>query len=134
MKKKEDLRGINESFINQGAQDVKNEDVQKVVDMANTITEKVLKSDSFKRLANDVKLLISMVKDYWSGNYTDVPYRIIAAVVFALLYVLSPIDVIPDLLPVIGMTDDALVVALCLVITEKDILKYNQWKEEQEVS
>jgi len=134
MKTKEKLVRINEDFINQGAQRVNVEDVQKVVDMANTITEKVLKSDSFKRLAKDVKMLISMVKDYWSGIYTDIPFRIIAAVVFALLYVLSPIDVIPDLLPVIGMTDDALVVALCLVITEKDILKYSKWKENQEVN
>ena len=41
-----------------------------------------------------------------------VPRRAKLAVVFAGLYVLSPIDLIPEFLPVIGPLDDAVVVAL----------------------
>jgi uncharacterized membrane protein YkvA (DUF1232 family) len=36
------------------------------------------------------------------------------AVAFAVLWVLSPIDLIPEFLPVIGPLDDVVVVALCL--------------------
>lgn len=43
-----------------------------------------------------------------------VPLRAKAAVGFAALWVLSPIDLIPEFLPVIGPLDDVVVVALAL--------------------
>lgn len=43
-----------------------------------------------------------------------VPRRAKIAVVFAALWVLSPIDLIPEFLPVIGPLDDVIVVALVL--------------------
>ena len=43
-----------------------------------------------------------------------VPARAKAAVAFAALWVLSPIDLIPEFLPVIGPLDDIVVVALAL--------------------
>ena len=42
------------------------------------------------------------------------PRRVKAAVAFAGLWVLSPIDLIPEFLPVIGPLDDIVVVALAL--------------------
>ena len=44
----------------------------------------------------------------------QVPTRVRVAVVFAGLWVASPVDLIPEFLPVIGPLDDALVVALVL--------------------
>lgn len=43
-----------------------------------------------------------------------VPRRVKFAVAFAVLWVLSPIDLIPEFLPVIGPLDDVVVVALVL--------------------
>jgi uncharacterized membrane protein YkvA (DUF1232 family) len=43
-----------------------------------------------------------------------VPRRAKLAVAFAGLWVLSPIDLIPEFLPVIGLLDDVVVVALAL--------------------
>jgi uncharacterized membrane protein YkvA (DUF1232 family) len=43
-----------------------------------------------------------------------VPRRVKIAVAFAALWVLSPIDLIPEFLPVIGPLDDIVVVALAL--------------------
>src|SRR4051794_14237075 len=43
-----------------------------------------------------------------------VPKRAKVAVAFAALWVLSPIDLIPEFLPVIGPLDDIIVVALAL--------------------
>jgi uncharacterized membrane protein YkvA (DUF1232 family) len=47
-------------------------------------------------------------------GHPSVPKSAKAAVVFALLWVLSPIDLIPEFIPVIGPLDDVVVVALCL--------------------
>jgi uncharacterized membrane protein YkvA (DUF1232 family) len=45
---------------------------------------------------------------------TRVPGRVKAVLAFALLWVISPIDLIPEFLPVIGPLDDVVVVALAL--------------------
>ncbi|MDP2864016.1 MAG: YkvA family protein [Desulfobacterales bacterium] len=125
------LSGINEDFIKKGAASVNAEDVKKVMDKAEDITEKVIKSGPLQRFIKDVALLISMVKDHWAGVYRRLPWWVIAAVVFALLYILSPIDLIPDFIPFIGLLDDALVMGLCLALIEQDLLKYQEWKEAQ---
>lgn len=44
---------------------------------------------------------------------------------------LSPIDLIPDFIPVVGYVDDALVVAACLAMVESDLEIYKEWKKQQ---
>ncbi len=44
--------------------------------------------------------------------------------VVALVYVLSPIDIIPDVVPLVGQTDDAAVVLLEI------IKRYSEYKRE----
>ena len=125
------LGSIDKDFIRKGSATVNSEDVKKVLDQANEITDKVVKSGPLQRFLKDVALLISMLKDYWSGAYREIPWWVIASVVFTLLYVLSPIDLIPDFIPVIGLMDDVLVITICLMMIEQDLLKYQEWKEAQ---
>jgi len=51
----------------------------------------------------------------------DVPRRAKAALVLAGLWVLSPIDLIPEFLPVIGPLDDVVVVALALRYSARQV-------------
>lgn len=122
------FKSINAGFINKGAAGIGVDDVRKVVDREDDIKFKVFGSDLLQRFYDDVMLLVAMTKDYWNGAYRKVPWWVISSVVFALLYVLNPFDLIPDILPVLGLTDDAAILALCLTMTEKDILKYQDWK------
>lgn len=87
-----------------------------------------------ERYAKDLLLLMSLVKDYYKGNYRDIPYKTISAAVVGLLYVLNPIDLIPDFIPFIGQIDDALVLKFCLKLMEKDLRKYKTWKDKQTAS
>ena len=50
--------------------------------------------------------MFSMLRDYWNGSYRDIPWKSIAAVAGALLYVMNPLDFIPDLIVGIGFVDD----------------------------
>ena len=70
-----------------------------------------------------------MIKSYVKKEYTDVPIGTIIAVISALTYVISPIDLIPDSIPVLGYFDDAAVVAACWKLVESDIEEYTQWRE-----
>ena len=114
--------------LEKGARNVSDEDVTNVVNRADEIEGKFRTKGPLKRFIDDVKLMISLVKDYANGNYREIPYWTIAAVVAALIYVISPVDLIPDFIPVIGYVDDAAVVSVCLLLVEQDLVKYREWK------
>ena len=80
----------------------------------------------------DVCDIFSLLKDRVEGRYLETPWRVIAALVGALLYVLSPLDVISDFIPVAGFLDDAAVFAAGVTFAGKDLEKYRAWKREQE--
>lgn len=75
-----------------------------------------------------VPVFISLVKNNIWGEYKDIPYGTIIAVVGVLLYLLSPVDVIPDILPGVGLLDDAAVLTACYNLFKDDIDEYKEWK------
>ncbi|MBU2872668.1 YkvA family protein [Marinobacter salexigens] len=107
-------------------------DLEALLERQRAIEEKVKSSGKLQRFSADIKLMFSMIQDYWNGNYRSVPWKSIAAMAGALLYVMNPLDFIPDLIMGIGFVDDVGVVALCLKLVESDLHKYAAWKEHKE--
>ena len=122
---------IDEEFVKEGAKKMTDKDVEKVVDKSEEIKKKFTAYGPLKRFIDDAKLLLAMVKDYWRKSYGQTPFGVIGAIVFTLIYVFNPFDLVPDVLPVIGQVDDASVFAACLMLIERDLRKYKKWKEEQ---
>ena len=122
---------INEEFVKEGAQKMTDKDVEKVVDKSEEIKKKFTIYGPLKRFLDDAKLLLALVKDYWRKNYRQTPFGVIGAIVFTLIYVFNPFDLIPDVLPIVGQVDDASVFAACLMLIERDLSKYKKWKEDQ---
>ena len=120
-----------EEFVREGAEKITDKDVEKVVDKSEEIKEKFVSRGPLKRFIEDGKLLLALIKDYRASRYRTVPYGIIAAAVFALLYVFNPFDLVPDVLPFVGAVDDATVIGACLLMMEQDLNKFRHWKEGQ---
>ncbi len=91
----------------------------------------LVKIGLWRRLLEDFKLLVSLIKDYWKGDYRDVSLGSIVVFVLAIVYVLSPIDILPDFIPLLGQIDDAFILLLCLYYLEKDLHKYQNWKNKR---
>jgi uncharacterized membrane protein YkvA (DUF1232 family) len=64
--------------------------------------------DTFRMLPNLIKLLARLLKD------PRVPRRSKLVVGAAVAYLASPIDLVPDLVPVVGVVDDILIAALAI--------------------
>ena len=75
-----------------------------------------------------IEISISMIKDYVSGNYKNVPWKVISAIGASLVYLLLPFDAIADFFPLIGLLDDAFIIGLCIKSFNDEIEKYREWK------
>lgn len=98
--------------------------IEKVSQRAQDIEGKLPK---LKHFFEQGKIMLSLVRDYWNGSYREVPYWAISAVSLALLYVLNPVDVVPDVLLGVGYLDDATVVAFCLKLVQRELERYQEW-------
>ncbi len=101
------------------------EDADKVMNNADRI-EKIMSNGTLSKFLKDVKVYFRMLSDVFSRRYTRVPKGTVAAIIGSLLYVLSPVDLIPDVIPVIGYLDDAAVLALCLKFVNHDVDEYKR--------
>lgn len=76
-----------------------------------------------------VPVMASLLRSYVKKEYRDIPIGSIIAIVSALIYFVSPLDIVPDSIPVIGYFDDAAVVAACWNLVQSDIDEYIDWRE-----
>jgi len=78
----------------------------------------------------DLQALIRFVRAWATGEYRRVPWRTVAVAVAALLYLLDPLDAIPDWLPGIGFIDDAAVTTALIATIRKDLERFMRWEEQ----
>jgi len=120
-----------EEFVKEGAEKVTPKDIQTVAERSEEINKKFSARGPLKRFVEDGKVLTALVRDWRTGKYRQALYGTIAAVVFGLIYVFNPLDIIPDVLPILGVLDDATVIGALLMLVERDLNKYRSWKEGQ---
>ncbi|MCD6476495.1 MAG: DUF1232 domain-containing protein [Anaerolineaceae bacterium] len=76
--------------------------------------------------------LIRLTRAYFDRQYTDVPWKTIVLTIAGLIYFVSPIDLIPDVIPVIGLTDDAAIIYFIVAQIKADLDKFITWEISQQ--
>lgn len=79
---------------------------------------------------NNFKLLLSMLKDSWNGDFL-ISTANYAILVGAIIYVISPFDAIPDVIPFFGWVDDIAIVTLAMSKLKTVIEDYSVFKEKK---
>lgn len=74
------------------------------------------KGKAFAKVAGE-KVLTPALKMYYAARDPDTPVWARATIIGALGYFISPLDAIPDLLPVVGYGDDLTVLVAALATT-----------------
>lgn len=103
--------------------------VDKIEKLLQRIEKKLKRIPHLGSILAHIPILISLVRSYIRKEYTEIPLGTIVAIVSALLYFISPIDIIPDSIPGIGYLDDAAVILCCLDMAESDINEYLKWRK-----
>ena len=131
--KKELTRKLALQELEDGFEEAKKilDDISKVQILFKNLEKSLEKYPKIAEKVSHIPILIQMAKSYVSGEYKEIPVKSIIAIISALVYVVSPIDLIPDVIPVIGVLDDMKVVSICIELVDKDIVTYKEWKENQ---
>lgn len=125
---KEEEKIINN--IEDKSKDITVSDIDKVLSSEDKVEtkEERLKKDKLFKLFDQVKLAMEMLKDFRTKKYTDIPWRTIGLLTAALLYFLNPFDIIPDFLPLLGYTEDAVAFLAIFKSLQTDLKNYCLWK------
>lgn len=75
-------------------------------------------------VTNQVRLVLELIDDFAEGTYREVPWHSMAIAASAILYSVSPSDLVPDVIPILGSLDDLLVLGAALKFIEKDLKVY----------
>lgn len=85
-----------------------------------------LKKNGLKSVSEYLTLMVNYVKDVAAGRYKGYNKTHLTLIVAAILYVVSPLDVIPDFLIVAGLIDDAAIIAWAFNEIGKELDRYKE--------
>ena len=105
-------------------------DPTKVEELLTQLQEQVKNlPETFKGAAANVPLMAQMVKSYITKEYAAVSPKVVASLVAAFLYIVKSKDLIPDNVPVLGISDDLAVAAAVMKMCEPELNAYAEWRE-----
>ena len=105
------------------------DDDEKMENLFQEFEKKLRLIPKIGKRASDVAVLLSMLRAYIKKQYTDVSIATILATVAGLIYVVNPMDVVPEYIIGFGIVDDAAVIGIILQAMHMDLNKYKKWQK-----
>lgn len=119
---------IDDVYMEEKVTEIDDGDVEILLENEEKIEKKLAGANSLSKYVELGKIMIGMVKDIKAGEYRNVPWFVIATIVMTLLYILNPMDLVPDFIPGLGYIDDLAVLSIGMGWVETDLHKYLDWK------
>jgi uncharacterized membrane protein YkvA (DUF1232 family) len=95
---------------------------------ADKLSDENSKDNKFKQLFAVALTLVRMVRSYITGDYREISASTIISGLAVLLYVLSPIDLVPDFIPVVGFLDDLSLISWFVGKFHVELVRYRDWE------
>jgi len=98
-------------------------------DVAKKLDAQDSKKGPVQQMVDVGRLLIRLVTSYVNGSYRQISTSTIVSGLAVLLYVLSPVDLVPDFIPVLGFLDDAALIAWFMDRFRVELEHFQTWEE-----
>jgi uncharacterized membrane protein YkvA (DUF1232 family) len=92
-----------------------------------------LSGEHIKTVRDQLNVLTRMLKAYANGQYKEIPWKTVLRVIAVLIYFVSPLDFIPDMLPIIGLTDDIALIFWLYGSIQSDIEAFKIWENQKDI-
>jgi len=79
---------------------------------------------------NDLATVLRLTREAAAGRYRRVPKRALVALIAGIVYLVNPLDLVPDVLPLVGFADD---LAVLLWVTRQfrhELDEFLAWERE----
>jgi uncharacterized membrane protein YkvA (DUF1232 family) len=84
------------------------------------------------RDAKDKLLILGrLAKAYATGKYRYIPWKSLLIILAAIIYFVNPIDLIPDVIPLLGFSDDLGILVWVYNTLGSEIDKFLTWEKTQ---
>lgn len=104
----------------------------RVKELLNDAYTKASEKKDFGTIASEVwesmQVLMRMIKASVSGDYHGIPTPTLIGGVAVFLYFLTPIDFVPDFIPVIGLLDDVSLLAWFMTSIKGEMERFAEWE------
>jgi uncharacterized membrane protein YkvA (DUF1232 family) len=87
-----------------------------------------LPKETFKGTWAYFQAMLRLIRAYYRGDYRTVPMTTLLIIVAAVIYVVNPLDLIPDWVPGLGFLDDAFIVAFAVRKTQRALDDFMAWE------
>jgi uncharacterized membrane protein YkvA (DUF1232 family) len=88
-----------------------------------------LSGNNIAAFREQLGVVTRLLKAYAAGDYRQLPWKTLIRVIAVLIYFVSPIDILPDFLPIVGLTDDIALMFWLFSGMKDDIEKFRQWEQ-----
>lgn len=131
MTKKMDYKKEFNKYKNKAQELIKNN--EKLEELLLSAEERLKAIPNVGKVLSYIPVFIDMVKSYLSGEYKEIPTGTLISICAVLIYFASPIDLIPDFIPVLGLVDDAGVMLAGLALVKSDLDIYINWRKHKPI-
>ena len=94
-----------------------------------------LAKEAFKHkgFIQKIPVIVRMIRSMTARGGYKPDYKNVILPGLALVYLISPLDFLPDFIPVIGVLDDLALLALAIPMLEKEAEKFVVWEAENKL-
>lgn len=85
----------------------------------------------FSELGEQFSRMLRLLSAWRKNEYRQLPWRSLTLITSSVVYFIMPADAVPDLLPLLGLTDDAALLAWTLGQVSQDLQNFARWEDAQ---
>lgn len=88
----------------------------------------ILNRKNRKKCIQHITIFFQMLRDWRNGDYPRSQVKTLLLLTAAILYIVMPLDIIPDVILGLGFIDDAAVLGLIWTLIKKELSQYEKWR------
>jgi uncharacterized membrane protein YkvA (DUF1232 family) len=87
-----------------------------------------LPKEQFKETWAYLQAMLRLIRAYYRGEYREIPVTTLLIIIAALIYLMNPLDFLPDWIPGLGLLDDAVILAIAVRQSRKALDEFMSWE------